>query len=124
MLLSLKDVDNVIIFDEDEPKELIKSIRPNVLVKGADWSHYVSGGDEVLANGGKVVLLDLEQGKSTTNIIEKIYKMKNYLGLTKEEYIDKILKITREDEVYKRLDDVDKKLLEQLLINTAEEIYK
>ena len=72
MLSGLRAVDYVVIFDEDEPKELIAALLPDVLVKGADWAHYVSGRDVVEANGGKVVLADLVAGKSTTNIIRKV----------------------------------------------------
>jgi len=72
MLLGLKVVDYVVIFDEDEPADLIAEILPDVLVKGSDWAHYVSGREIVEANGGKVVLADFVQGRSTTNIIEKI----------------------------------------------------
>ncbi|MDA3799715.1 MAG: D-glycero-beta-D-manno-heptose 1-phosphate adenylyltransferase [Kiritimatiellae bacterium] len=72
MLLGLKVVDYVVIFDQDEPKDLIAEIIPDVLVKGADWAHYVSGRDIVEANGGKVILAEFVAGRSTTNIIKKI----------------------------------------------------
>jgi len=72
MLAGLKCVDYVVLFDEDEPKDLIAHILPDVLVKGEDWAHYVSGRDVVEANGGKVVLAKLVEGRSTTNIIKKI----------------------------------------------------
>jgi len=72
MLSGLRAVDYVVIFDEDEPKELIAALLPDVLVKGADWAHYVSGREVVEANGGKVVLAELVAGKSTTNIIKKV----------------------------------------------------
>ncbi len=72
MLAGLKCVDYVVIFDEDEPKELIAHILPDVLVKGEDWAHYVSGRDIVEANGGKVVLAKMVEGRSTTNVIKKI----------------------------------------------------
>jgi D-beta-D-heptose 7-phosphate kinase/D-beta-D-heptose 1-phosphate adenosyltransferase len=72
MLASLACVDYVTIFDEDEPKELVGELIPDVIVKGSDWSHYVSGGDIVEANGGEVILIDLVEGKSSTNIIQKI----------------------------------------------------
>lgn len=72
VLGALECVDYVIIFEEDEPRELIGKIIPDVLVKGADWAHYVSGRDIVEAHGGKVVLADLVQGKSTTNILDTI----------------------------------------------------
>jgi len=62
----------VVIFDQDEPRALIESILPHVLVKGRDWAHYVSGRDIVEAHGGKVVLADMVEGRSTTNVIERI----------------------------------------------------
>jgi len=72
MLSGLRSVDQVVIFDEDEPKDLIRHILPDILVKGGDWAHYVSGREIVEENGGKVVLAEFIKGKSTTNIIEKI----------------------------------------------------
>ncbi|OAM89596.1 D-glycero-beta-D-manno-heptose 1-phosphate adenylyltransferase [Termitidicoccus mucosus] len=72
LLAGLKCVDYVVIFDEDEPKELIAHILPDVLVKGEDWAHYVSGRDVVEAHGGKVVLARMVEGRSTTNIIKKV----------------------------------------------------
>ncbi len=74
LLSALRCVDYVVLFDEDEPRDLIGKILPDVLIKGADWAHYVSGRDIVEANGGKVVLAEMLQGRSTTNIIEKIIK--------------------------------------------------
>ena len=72
VLASLECVDYVVIFDDDEPKEMITAILPDVLVKGEDWAHYVSGREIVEANGGKVVLAPLVDGKSTTGTIEKM----------------------------------------------------
>ncbi len=72
MLLGLKAVDYVVIFDEDEPRDLISELLPDVLVKGADWAHYVSGREEVEAAGGKVILAEMVKGRSTTNVIEKV----------------------------------------------------
>jgi D-beta-D-heptose 7-phosphate kinase/D-beta-D-heptose 1-phosphate adenosyltransferase len=72
MLLGLGCVDYVVVFDEDEPRDLIAAILPHVLVKGADWAHYVSGRDVVEASGGRVVLAEFVQGRSTTNIVKKI----------------------------------------------------
>lgn len=72
VLSALRSVDYVVVFDEDEPKTLIEAILPDVLVKGKDWSHYVSGREVVEAHGGRVVLADLVEGKSTTNTIERI----------------------------------------------------
>jgi D-beta-D-heptose 7-phosphate kinase/D-beta-D-heptose 1-phosphate adenosyltransferase len=75
MLAGLRCVDYVVIFDEDEPKELIAHILPDVLVKGEDWAHYVSGRDVVEANGGKVVLAKMLEGRSTTNVIKRIVEV-------------------------------------------------
>jgi len=72
VLASLRAVDYVVIFDQKEPKELIAQILPQVLVKGKDWAHYVSGREVVEANGGTVVLADMVAGKSTTSTIDKI----------------------------------------------------
>ena len=74
--LALDAVDAVTFFDEDTPTELIAEILPDVLVKGADWSHYVAGREEVEAAGGKVVLIPLEPGHSTTNIEKEILNRK------------------------------------------------
>lgn len=72
VLGSLRAVDFVVLFDEDEPKELIGKILPHVLVKGKDWAHYVSGSDIVEAHGGRVVLADMVEGRSTTGTIERV----------------------------------------------------
>lgn len=66
-------VDAVIIFDEDTPFNLIKHIKPNILVKGSDWKNKgVVGQDIVEAEGGKVILIDVVEGFSTTNVVKKI----------------------------------------------------
>jgi rfaE bifunctional protein nucleotidyltransferase chain/domain len=75
VLGSLRAVDFVVLFGEKEPKDIIARILPQVLVKGSDWAHYVSGRDIVEENGGKVVLADLVDGKSTTNTIERILQV-------------------------------------------------
>lgn len=72
MLLGLRCVDYVVIFHEDEPKELIARLLPDVLVKGEDWAHYVSGREIVEAHGGRVVLARLVAGKSSTNVIQRV----------------------------------------------------
>lgn len=72
VLLALKSVDYVVIFDDDEPAELIAEVLPQVLVKGKDWAHYVSGREVVEANGGRVVLADMVEGRSTTATINRI----------------------------------------------------
>ncbi|MFI4890184.1 MAG: adenylyltransferase/cytidyltransferase family protein [Steroidobacterales bacterium] len=75
VLGSLRAVDFVVLFGEPEPKDIIARILPQVLVKGSDWAHYVSGREIVEANGGKVVLAELVEGKSTTNTIERILQV-------------------------------------------------
>lgn len=66
----LESVDAVVLFDEETPRELIAALLPDVLVKGADWSHFIAGREEVEAAGGLVVALELQPGYSTTNIVE------------------------------------------------------
>jgi len=72
VLGSLRAVDFVVIFEEDEPRDLISQILPDVLVKGKDWAHYVSGRDIVEANGGRVVFAEMVEGRSTTATIERM----------------------------------------------------
>lgn len=72
VLAALACVDYVVLFDEDEPAQLIAEIVPDVLVKGEDWAHYVSGRETVEAAGGRVALAPLVEGRSTTNLISKI----------------------------------------------------
>lgn len=73
MLLNLKAVDHVLIFTEDTPYELIKSLAPQVLVKGGDWKpEQIVGSDLVLANGGEVKSLQFVEGHSTSKIISKV----------------------------------------------------
>lgn len=69
---ALAAVDAVVLFDEDTPRELIAELLPDVLVKGADWTHFIAGREEVEAAGGKVLPLALEPGYSTTGVIETI----------------------------------------------------
>jgi bifunctional ADP-heptose synthase (sugar kinase/adenylyltransferase) len=70
--MSLAVVDGVVLFDEDTPRELIAELLPDILVKGADWAHFIAGREEVEAAGGVVKTLPLQPGYSTTGIIEKI----------------------------------------------------
>ena len=72
LVAALEAVHAVTFFDEDTPRELIASVLPDVLVKGADWSHFIAGREEVEAAGGKVLALPLEPGYSTTNIVDEI----------------------------------------------------
>ena len=72
MALALEAVDAVAFFDEDTPRELIAEVLPDILIKGADWAHFIAGREEVEAAGGKVLTVALEPGYSTTNIVERI----------------------------------------------------
>ncbi|HEV8146233.1 MAG TPA: adenylyltransferase/cytidyltransferase family protein [Bryobacteraceae bacterium] len=72
MALALEAVDAVTLFDEDTPRELIAEVLPDILIKGADWAHFIAGREEVEAAGGKVMALALEPGFSTTNIVEEL----------------------------------------------------
>jgi D-glycero-beta-D-manno-heptose 1-phosphate adenylyltransferase len=72
LALHLEAVDAVTLFDEDTPRELIAVLFPDVLVKGADWAHFIAGKEEVEAAGGEVHALPLEPGYSTTDIAAKI----------------------------------------------------
>lgn len=75
MLENLKAVDRVEIFHEDTPLELIKTLTPDILVKGGDWKpEQIVGSQHVLENGGKVFSLNFINGYSTTNIIDSIKK--------------------------------------------------
>ncbi len=73
VLLGLAAVTHVVLFDEDDPLELIRSLKPHVLVKGMDWKDKgVVGRDVVEAYGGRVALIELLDGRSTTSTIERI----------------------------------------------------
>lgn len=78
ILSALGFVDYVVLFDEDTPYELIKTIQPDMLVKGGDYSiENVVGRDIVEARGGRVELIQFVEGKSTSNIINKINTQSN-----------------------------------------------
>jgi rfaE bifunctional protein nucleotidyltransferase chain/domain len=81
IMASLHFVSAVIIFDEDTPLDMINFVKPDILVKGADYDanetnkqskKYIVGSDQVKANGGKVKTIDFLEGFSTTKIEEKI----------------------------------------------------
>ena len=73
VLAALESVDAVILFDEDTPLNLINAIKPNVIAKGSDYSaSEVVGGKEVQSWGGEIALIDLVEGRSTSNIIQKM----------------------------------------------------
>ena len=73
VLAALESVDAVILFDEDTPISLINAVRPDVIVKGSDYTEeQVVGGAEVKSWGGKIALIDVVPGRSTSNIIQKL----------------------------------------------------
>lgn len=76
LLASLSIVDAVIIFWEDTPLEIIKLIKPDVLVKGGDYLiDQIAGAKEIIAAGRKVIIHPLVDGFSTTSIIQKLKKL-------------------------------------------------
>lgn len=75
MLAALAFVDLIIAFDEETPLELIKNVQPDILIKGKDYSiENIVGAEFVLGNGGEVKTIELLEGYSTTEIINKIKK--------------------------------------------------
>ena len=75
ILASLESVDYVCLFSEDTPLDLIKTVRPSVLVKGGDWEKKdIVGSEFVESYGGSVKSLSFHEGKSTTSIVEKAKK--------------------------------------------------
>lgn len=73
VLSELQSIDYIVVFDQDTPIDLIEAIKPDVLAKGADYTRETVVGHEVVeAHGGRVELIDLVEGRSTTNIIRKI----------------------------------------------------
>jgi rfaE bifunctional protein nucleotidyltransferase chain/domain len=75
MLLALRAVDEVVIFDEETPLELIRRVEPDVLVKGGDWPvDRIVGAAEVSARGGRVLSLPLLPGYSTTSVVAEVVR--------------------------------------------------
>ncbi|HJP85830.1 MAG TPA: D-glycero-beta-D-manno-heptose 1-phosphate adenylyltransferase [Gemmatimonadaceae bacterium] len=73
VLAALECVDLVVVFPEDTPLNLVKVLRPDVIVKGGDYSEdTIVGATEVKSWGGRVVVVPLTPGHSTTNIIRKL----------------------------------------------------
>ena len=73
VLAALESIDAVILFDEDTPLNLINAIKPNIIAKGSDYtSDQVIGGKEVKSWGGEIALIELVEGRSTSNIIKKL----------------------------------------------------
>jgi|SaaInlLV_10m_DNA_2_1039722.scaffolds.fasta_scaffold00141_29 D-beta-D-heptose 7-phosphate kinase / D-beta-D-heptose 1-phosphate adenosyltransferase len=78
LMAALEIVDFVTIFDQDTPYELIKFLKPDVLVKGGDYQkEEIAGADIVQANGGEVVIIDYKNGYSTTNLIKAMGREQN-----------------------------------------------
>jgi D-glycero-beta-D-manno-heptose 1-phosphate adenylyltransferase len=75
VLAGLESVNYVVIFGEDEPAALISEILPDVLVKGAEWAHYISGRDIVERRGGRVVLAKMLKGRSTTSVLQRVMRL-------------------------------------------------
>lgn len=76
LLASLLMVDAVVLFEEETPYELIRSIQPHVLVKGSEYQvEEIAGYDIVLASGGRVERIDLTDGFSTSDLIQKIKRL-------------------------------------------------
>lgn len=76
ILAALEFIDFVIIFQELTPLELINYLKPDILIKGGDWpEEKVIGREEIKKWGGRVVIIPEVEGKSTTNIVEKIKKL-------------------------------------------------
>ncbi|MEP6539394.1 MAG: adenylyltransferase/cytidyltransferase family protein [Bryobacteraceae bacterium] len=73
---ALSAVDAVTLFEEDTPRELIAALLPDILIKGADWSHFIAGREEVEAAGGRVLAVTLEPGYSTTGMVETLLSRK------------------------------------------------
>jgi rfaE bifunctional protein nucleotidyltransferase chain/domain len=73
VVAALGCVDAVVIFDEDTPAEIVRACQPDILVKGADWpADQIVGRDTVEARGGRVVRMPVEEGYSTTTLVERI----------------------------------------------------
>ena len=73
LVAALRCVDAVAIFDEDTPARLIEQLLPDILVKGADYSvEEIAGADSVITAGGEVRLIQLEQGRSTSELIRRL----------------------------------------------------
>jgi len=73
LIAALSSVNAVVIFDEDDPHQIISRLQPDVLAKGADWAaDRIIGRDLVEARGGRLVRIPLAEGYSTSDIIKKI----------------------------------------------------
>ncbi len=110
VLLGLKSVDEVFIFDELTPEKLIKELEPDVLVKGGDWKvEEIIGADFVLKNGGKVCSLPLKGDFSSSSIIEKIKNASD-----KKEAVESINNSTIENSLKQHIEVFEKVLIDQI----------
>lgn len=102
ILLGLRSVDEVRIFDEATPAKLIEELKPDILVKGGDWAtDRIVGADFVISNGGKVFSLPLKDGYSSSAIVEKIQNREMTENNTSNNAITR--SITEHLEVFSRL---------------------
>ncbi len=77
IIAALASVDYVTLFDEDDPKEIVEKLQPDVIVKGSDWKvDEIIGGEFVKSMGGKAVAIPFRNGYSTTDLIKKIKALK------------------------------------------------
>jgi len=77
VLLALDPVDAAVVFDEETPHAIVGAIKPDILVKGADWEPgNIVGRDVVEARGGRVVRIELAPGFSTTALIDKVRRLR------------------------------------------------
>jgi D-beta-D-heptose 7-phosphate kinase/D-beta-D-heptose 1-phosphate adenosyltransferase len=73
VLAAFEAVDLVVVFEQDTPLELVRTVEPDVIVKGGDYEEStIVGAAEVRARGGEVIVIPLTPGQSTTSIIEKL----------------------------------------------------
>jgi D-beta-D-heptose 7-phosphate kinase/D-beta-D-heptose 1-phosphate adenosyltransferase len=73
VIAGLESVDFVVVFDEATPERVVERLRPNVLVKGADWgAQEIVGRQTVLRSGGRVIRIPLAKGHSTSQIVARI----------------------------------------------------
>ncbi|PYQ11252.1 MAG: D-glycero-beta-D-manno-heptose 1-phosphate adenylyltransferase [Acidobacteria bacterium] len=72
-LLALEAVDRVVVYDEPTPRDVVRALLPDVLVKGADWAEdAIVGREEVEASGGRVFRVEMVPGRSTSQLLERI----------------------------------------------------
>lgn len=110
ILMAMQAVDEVKVFDETTPEKLIREIKPDILVKGGDWSiNQIIGSDFVLNGGGKVYSIPLKKGYSSTDIVNKIlYSAVKDEAANSPEPVDTVSKSLRQHiEIFERLQSND-----------------